>query len=199
MNADANGNDGNGNHNSAPLMVRQRDRRRGFGELLATLARAIGGRGDVALLRGAFEDVLRRTLSVRTVRLRDANSRWSTRADDGALESVAFEVPGPSPKTRGVLEAIFDPGCRLGEWDFQMLGMAAHLGALLLEIERQRQQLVRSEWTGGPRSKSDGAAPLIGSTPVMAALRSGIERVAVTDFTVLLEGGSDPQSHPCWA
>jgi transcriptional regulator with PAS, ATPase and Fis domain len=36
----------------------------------------------------------------------------------------------------------------------------------------------------------DGAAPLIGSTPAIATLRSTIERVAGTDFTVLLEGES---------
>jgi len=38
--------------------------------------------------------------------------------------------------------------------------------------------------------RRDGAAPLIGSTPIMEALRASIERVAVTDFTVLLEGES---------
>src|SRR6202045_3750418 len=40
-----------------------------------------------------------------------------------------------------------------------------------------------------PRRR-DGAAPLIGSAPPMLALRSTIERVAGTDFTVLLEGES---------
>src|SRR5262249_23383259 len=40
------------------------------------------------------------------------------------------------------------------------------------------------------RPKRDGAAPLIGSTTAMDRLRSTIERVAVTDFTVLLEGES---------
>src|SRR4029077_6651020 len=40
------------------------------------------------------------------------------------------------------------------------------------------------------RPRRDGAAPLIGSTPVMQTLRSTIERVAATDFTVLLEGES---------
>jgi two-component system response regulator HydG len=174
---------------SSPATPRQRDRRRGFGELLATLARTIGSRGDTALLRGAFEELVRRTLSVRSVHLRDATSRWGGRPDTSAIESVAFEVPGPSPKTRGVLEATFDPGCRPGEWDIQMLGMAANLGALLLEIERGHLQITRSELAGS-RSKADGAAPLIGSTPAMAALRSRIERVAVTDFTVLLEGES---------
>src|SRR6185503_16608082 len=171
---------------SASLAVpRQRDRRRGFGELLATLARTIGSRSDTALLRGAFEELVRRTLSVRSVHLRDASSRWSVRPDTSAIESVAFEVPGPSPKTRGVLEATFDPDCRPGEWDIQMLGMAANLGALLLEIERSHLQLTRSELAGA-KARADGAAPLIGSTSAMEALRSSIERVAVTDFTVLL-------------
>src|SRR5690242_20746990 len=57
-------------NNSKPTSVepipRSRDRRRGFGELLATLARMIGSRGDVALLRGAFEEFVRRTLTVRS-------------------------------------------------------------------------------------------------------------------------------------
>ena len=174
---------------AAPRTPRQRDHRRGFGELLATLARTIGSRGDTALLRGAFEELVRRTLAVRSVHLRDATSRWSARADTSAIESVAFEVPGPSPKSRGVLEATFDPDCRPGEWDIQMLGMAANLGALLLEIERSHLQLTRSEFAG-TKARADGAAPLIGSTSAMEVLRSSIERIAVTDFTVLLEGES---------
>src|SRR5579872_6160421 len=40
------------------------------------------------------------------------------------------------------------------------------------------------------RKQRDGAAPLIGTTPPVQALRSTIERVAGTDFTVLLEGES---------
>jgi len=170
---------------------RQRDRRRGFGELLATLSRGVTNRSDPSLLRGAFEESLRKSLAVRTVHLRDATSRWNNGPDATPMESVAFEVPGPSPKARGVLEATFDPMCRPGEWDFQLLGMAAHLGALLLELERTRRPIARpdSAATGGA-SRPDGAAPLIGSTPAMAALRSRIERIAVTDFTVLLEGES---------
>jgi transcriptional regulator with PAS, ATPase and Fis domain len=178
--------DNNSKPTSAEPTPRSRDRRRGFSEVLATLARMIGSRGDVALLRGAFEELVRRTLSVRSVHLRDASSRWGSRPETSAIESVAFEVPGPSPKMRGVLEATFDPGCRPGDWDIQMLGVAANLGALLLEIERAHVQVSRSELAGSKRA--DGAAPLIGSTPAMEALRSRIERVAVTDFTVLLEG-----------
>ena len=64
------------------------------------------------------------------------------------------------------------PDCRLGEWDFQILGIAAHLGALVLEIERSRLQLARAGLGAAPRVRRDGAAPLIGSTPVMQTLRS---------------------------
>src|SRR5213078_167666 len=70
------------------------------------------------------------------------------------------------------------------------LGLAAHVGALVLEIERSRLQLVRAGLWASNRVRRDGAAPLIGSTPIMEALRSSIERVAVTDFTILLEGES---------
>jgi transcriptional regulator with PAS, ATPase and Fis domain len=40
------------------------------------------------------------------------------------------------------------------------------------------------------RRPSDGAAPLIGSSAGMRAVRDRIERVAATDFTVLIEGES---------
>ena len=97
---------------------------------------------------------------------------------------------GPDPGSRGVLEANFDPGCRLGEWDFQMLGTAASLGALVLEIERSHAQLARAGLLNVVRPKREEALPLIGSTAAMRALRFTIERVAATDFVVLLEGES---------
>src|SRR5258706_9837428 len=168
---------------------RQRDRRHALANLLSTLTRALDRGLDISLMRGAFEETLRHIVPVRTVQLRDAGSRWVGRS--GAVtspESVALEVPGADPDAPGLLEATFDPGCRLGDWDFQMLGLAAHVGALVLEIERSRLQLVRGGLLNPNRHRRDGAAPLIGSTPVMQALRTAIERVAATDFTVLLEG-----------
>src|SRR5437763_3363637 len=39
-------------------------------------------------------------------------------------------------------------------------------------------------------AQRDGAAPLIGSSAVMCMLRGRVERVALTDFTVLIEGES---------
>jgi len=172
-------------------MPRQRERREGFGELLATLTRGLAQRDDVSLMRGAFEEMLRRVVPVRSVQLRELSGRWPQRTD-GAVgaESITLEVPGPDSASRGLLEATFDPGCRLGEWDFQMLGVAAHVGALVLEIERARVQLARAGLFGAGRPRCDAAAPLIGSTPAMQSLRSAIERVASTDFTILLEGES---------
>ncbi len=170
---------------------RRRDRREAFGQLLASLTRTLDARGDISLMRGAFEESLRRMVPVRSIQLRETASRWIGSADaTGGAESITLEVAGADPSTQGLLEATFDPGCRLGEWDFQILGVAAHIGALVLEIERDRSRLARFGLAGMPRLRRDGAAPLIGSTPAMQALRSTIERVAATDFTVLLEGES---------
>jgi hypothetical protein len=180
-----------GSSDSMPqTTARQRDRRQAFADLLTALTRALDRRNDISLIRGAFEEMMRRVVPVRTVHLREAGSRWAHRPDALGPESFAVEVPGADPLNTGVLEATFDPSSGLGEWDFQMLGLAAHVGALVLEIERSRLQLARAGlWTLN-RTRRDGAAPLIGSTPIMDTLRASIERVAVTDFTVLLEGGS---------
>jgi DNA-binding NtrC family response regulator len=170
-------------------LPRQRDRRQAFAELLGTLTRSLDRRLDVSLMRGAFEATLRRALPLRSVHLREHGSRWTGQAEaQSAPESVALEVPGGDPDRPGLLEATFDPGCCLGEWDFQLLGLAAHVGALVLEIERSRVQLARAGLTN--RGRRNGATPLVGSTAAMNDLRSTIERVAVTDFTVLLEGES---------
>jgi two-component system response regulator HydG len=170
---------------------RQRERRQALAQLLGALTRALEQRDDISLMRGAFEQTLRRVMPLRTVQLREFGSRWIGRTEAAAgPESVAFEVPGIDPAMPGLLEATFDPGCSLGEWDFQLLGHAAQLGALVLEIERSRVQLARAGLFYHQRRRPDGAAPLIGSTPVMQTLRGTIERVASTDFTVLLEGES---------
>jgi transcriptional regulator with PAS, ATPase and Fis domain len=158
--------------------------------MIAALSRALDRRLDVSLMRGAFETALGRIIPLRSVRLREIGSRWVGRNDPAGAESVTLEVPGADASSQGLLEVTFDPGGRLGDWDFQVLGTAAHLGALVLEIERARTQLARAGLLNPNRARRDGAAPLIGSTDVMHKLRSAIERVAVTDFTVLLEGES---------
>jgi DNA-binding NtrC family response regulator len=173
-----------------PYTPRQRDRREAVSDLLASLARALDRRLDVSLMRGSFETALAQVIPVRTVRLRELGSRWGGRSDAAGPESITLDVPGADPSCQALLDVTFDPGSRLGDWDFQMLGTAANLGALVLEIERSRTQLARAGLLNPNRIRRDGAAPLIGSTAVMQTLRSEIERVAATDFTVLLEGES---------
>jgi DNA-binding NtrC family response regulator len=178
---------------STPIMhsytPRQRDRRETVAHLLAALARGLDRRLDVPVLRGAFETALGKVMPVRSVHLHEMGSRWSAKCEPAGPESVAFEVPTADPSAQGLLEVTFEPG-RLGDWDFQILESAAHLAALVLEIERSRVQLARAGLWTSSRARRDAAAPLIGSTQVMHHLRSGIERVAATDFTVLLEGES---------
>ena len=169
---------------------RQRDRRQALGGLLTAITRQLDRDGDAALLRGAFEEALREIVPVRSVRLRDGGGRWASGPHASGAESIALEVRGSDPVTPGVLEATFDPGCQMGEWDFQLLNPAAHIGGLILEVDRCRTQLLRSGVVPGGRPKRDGAAPFIGSAPAMLTLRATVERVATTDFTILIEGES---------
>jgi two-component system response regulator HydG len=67
-----------------------------------------------------------------------------------------------------------------------MLAAGAQVAGLLLEIER-----ANGRWPlASARSRTDGAAPLIGSSRAIRLMRDRIERVAATDFTVLVEGES---------
>ncbi len=135
-------------------VVRRRDRRLGLADLLAALSRAIADRSDSFLLRSAFEETLARLVPVKSVRLRENVGRWNGRGErPGAIESIALDVPGGD--AGGVLEAAVDPGSALGEWDCQLLGIAAHVGAFVLEIDRNRFQLARA----GLRPGSQGEAP----------------------------------------
>ena len=137
-------------------------------------------------LAGIFEKQVERLLSMRAVRLREIPTRYQARlvTPTRTAESIVVSVPTADAQVQAVLEASFERGRLLNERDFELLTAAAELGGLVLEASRTR---------GVPRpvsASADGAAPLIGSTPVMASLRERVERVAATDFTVLIEGES---------
>lgn len=174
----------------AAVTPRHRERRRGFSQILAAVARAATSRTETGEIRVAFQDALKEVMSMQTVTLRDTASRWPSEPAAPGTEAVAFEVAAASAAHRGILEATFMRQGRRGDWDFQLLGQAAQLGAMVLELERGRAQSSRMASPPPPRVTRDGAAPLIGATPAMAALRSRVERVAATDFTILLEGES---------
>ena len=177
----------------APLHVhsrngaRIRDRRMAFAGLLATLSRGLERTREPLALRRILEDGLRRVLPVRDITLRDHQVRLSvvSAGANRTPESISFEIPTGEPGRHAVLEAAFDPSSCLDDWDVQVLASASHVAALLLEIER-----TRSSRLPALRHGRDGAAPLIGLSAGMRLLRERMEKVAVTDFTVLIEGES---------
>jgi DNA-binding NtrC family response regulator len=170
-----------------PHQSRQGDRRAGFETLASALGRAIGRDNSSRSLREVFEETLKRTLPVRAVHLRRLNplARPRERAD-----TIVVDVPAYDPHSRSVMECILEPTWTAGAWERQLLRTAANLAGLALEIERTRLQLARAAQAGLAKSKADGAAPLIGTTPAIERLRSRVERVASTPFTVLIEGES---------
>jgi DNA-binding NtrC family response regulator len=171
--------------------VRQRDRRNGINGLLASLAQGLRDEHATAALRERFESALRQLVSVRSVRLRETSPQFTLRPSNApsSAESLCFDIPISGQGRRALLEATLDRATKLDEWDFQTLGAAAHLASFVLEIERAAA-LGGGNGKPGRRCHADGAAPLIGSSPVMHALRERIERLALTDFTVLIEGES---------
>ena len=62
----------------------------------------------------------------------------------------------------------------------------------VVELERATGRLL----VGTARRQADGAAPLLGSSEAIRRVRERIERVAATDFTILIEGESGPEPHP---
>jgi transcriptional regulator with PAS, ATPase and Fis domain len=130
------------------------------------------------LVRERFEEDVRALLRARSFALRDGAT-----APKPAPNAITLDVPALSPDRRTRIEAVFDASRRLDAWTHQVLEAGAHVAALILELERLHVRRVE-------RRPRDGAAPLIGSSPAIQQVRDRIERVAVTDFTVLIEGES---------
>ncbi len=153
-------------------------------QVLAALAAALGRTGAERDLSLVFEQQVQQLLAMRAVRLREIPARYQARlvTPTRTAESVVLNVPTANPKLQAVLEASCDPNRPLDDWDLEILTCVAHLGGLVLEASRSR--------TAVRARHADGAAPLLGSTSIMQALRERVERVAVTDFTILVEGES---------
>jgi transcriptional regulator with GAF, ATPase, and Fis domain len=171
------------------LHRRQPERRAGLGHVLASLIAAIA-RAD-APLRGIFEEGTRRLVHAQQLRLHDGPPQPTSAR--GPAQALALPVPVPDPRHPLVLEAVSQPHRRFDDWDVQLLQLASQLAALVVEIERGQRLAPPALASGPPR---DGAAPFIGSTSLMRALRQKIERVAASDFTVLVEGESGAEAHP---
>jgi transcriptional regulator with PAS, ATPase and Fis domain len=150
-------------------------------EMLSTLGAGLAepGRDLLAL----FENQVRERLTLRTVRLREVPSHQFARlvAPTRSADAVVMRVPTVDTRVHGVLEASALYGRALGEHDVERLAVAAHLGGFVLEACRMR---------AAPSRRSLFVPTLVGTTAAMKALTARIERVATTDFTVLIEGES---------
>ena len=167
--------------------ARGADRRSGIfpiiRQVVADLIGATGRRNLPALLT----ERLGQLAGVRSVRLNEISSTLPTRSRQPvrARDYVAYVVPVKEPGRQVMLEAAFDSRHGPDEWTCQLIEASAYLASLLMEAERLANS--PPALTAADR---DGAAPLIGSSDIMQALRDRVERVASTDFTVLIEGES---------
>ena len=154
------------------------------------MGRQTGGESRSRPLSEALEGALRRQIGVRWVRIRAQLD--SSLRPDYAADTQAGVVRVPIP-TRGnglgwVLEVGLAPGQVLGDEHWRAIRRAVGVWELAAEFDRKGGALPRV--LHAHSRVRDGAAPLIGSSPAMCHLRDRIERVAASDFTVLIEGES---------
>jgi transcriptional regulator with PAS, ATPase and Fis domain len=139
------------------------------------------GTGDARDTRARFEQVVRDYLGVTFVRFRECSTATFPADVDPALNvtrvssggrTFALEVPRP---TRAAQDQAW----------YALVSTAGQIGAIVAEIER----------TAGYRVAVSSLADrdgnrLLGISPQIQAVRQTIDRVARTDFTVLIEGES---------
>ena len=166
---------------------RKADRRAGLPDLVREVTTAWITQSGEPDVRVMLASRLRRLVAAKTVGITEMTSVTPIRVGQPvrARDYVAFAVPIGSSARKLVLEASFPGEGGTDDWSCQILEAAASLAGLLLEADRlARGQEQASNGTG------DGAAPLIGASLVMQGLRERVERVATTDFTLLIEGES---------
>ena len=156
------------------------ERRRSAATLLAAVSAGAPIARDPRAARERLEEALRVALQARLVTLREDPAPLMPAPPN----TVSIEVPSDASGPRAQIDAVFDAPRPLDGWTCQVMEAAAQIAAMLLEIERAapRVPVVKK-----PR---DGAAPFIGSSEGIRRVRERIERVAATDFTVLIEGES---------
>lgn len=166
---------------------RRADRRAGVAALLSGVTADVLTTMDRRNFVGFLTERLASLARVRSVRVKEIASALAPRSLQPvrARDYIAFSVPVRDDGRQVMLEAAFDARAGVDEWTCQLLEAAASLTGLLIEAER----LATTPAPLAPAGR-DGAAPLIGSSEVMRLLRERVERVANTDFTVLIEGES---------
>jgi transcriptional regulator with PAS, ATPase and Fis domain len=161
---------------------RSGERRRGVAELLNAIATALPGSRDPRALRQRFESSLRDLLNAREVELRDGPPMPRPPHNTMSVDVRSGDY------ILGSIDALFEEGsCAFDEWDQHLIGMARQLAAMVLLVDRAQRG---GAGASTPFARGDGAAPIVGSSPAIRAVRARIERIAATDFTVLIEGES---------
>ncbi len=159
---------------------RAAERRRGAAALLQAVIGAMAAGRDSASVRERFEQELRSMVRARAVSVCDGPA---VRPPDPAV--MSFDIPTVVAPHSARVEVTFESGRTLDGWTCQLLEAAVQVAALVLEVERALGRPPRFA-----RLRRDGAAPLIGSSRAIRQVRDRIERVAATDFTILIEGES---------
>ena len=168
---------------------RRGERRRGLAIVCQTLAACVMRDQGDAVRERFLEGVRRVVPAAASVTLRDWRAGEMPVAAATERRLLSVDVPTADPRIVAALDAVPLDTRRFDEWDLQVLTMAGRMAGVLLEVEALRRTQRASAFRVFP-GRPDGAAPLIGSTPVMRALRDRIERLAATDFIVLIEGES---------
>jgi DNA-binding NtrC family response regulator len=163
---------------------RSAERRRGVWTILSAVAAALPGCNEARHLRERFECELRELLQARDVELRDGSPM--SRPPDS---TVSLEV-STGDLTLGAIDLVFEhAGRRFDDWERELIQSARELAAVVLIVDRV-QRAGGLGAVGTASARSDGAAPIVGSSPGIRAVRARIERVAATGFTVLIQGES---------
>ena len=179
--------DASGHTISTERRSRRADRRTGVESLVRRVVSDLLNTNNRRNFAMFLTQRLAQLTRVRSVRLNEISGAMSTKSLQPirARDYVAFSVPVREEGRQVMLEAAFDARHRPDDWTCQLLEAAASVAGLLLETERLAT-------TPAPltTAERDAAAPLIGSSEVMRLLRDRVERVANTNFTVLIEGES---------
>ena len=163
---------------------RSPERRRGIWTMVAAVAGALPGCSEARYLRERFECELRDLLQARDVELRDGSAMARPPDTTMSVEVRAGEL------TLGAIDVVFESRTRaFDDWERELIESARQLAALVLIIDRM-QRAGALGVIGASGSRVDGAAPIVGSSPAIRAVRGRIERVAATGFTVLIQGES---------
>lgn len=155
--------------------------------LLRVLADSIR-EGDTDPLTNRLETALQGMLSVRLVRLRGAVVRAPHPAmPDNEVPSGRVTLDVPTTRGPYLLDVWLRPGQVLTSFEERLLRAVGEIATLALEIDRARLLIGAKR---EPRRPGPSPPKLVGASRAIQAVHALIDRVARTDFTVLIEGES---------